>query len=117
MPRASWAERRTATARAFPAFALAAGIVFGIYLGVFTPTEAAGVGFVAALVITLGIYRSLRLSDLPQIAISSMRTTVMILFIIVGAKVFGQAITLYQVPQDVTALVTGSTTGPISKSS
>ena len=74
MPRASWSERWTATARAFPAFALAAGIVFGIYLGVFTPTEAAGVGFVAALVITLGIYRSLRWSDLPEIAVSSMRT-------------------------------------------
>ncbi|MDE0712470.1 MAG: TRAP transporter large permease [Rhodospirillales bacterium] len=114
MPRASWVERWTATARALPAFALAAGIVFGIYLGVFTPTEAAGVGFVAALVITLGIYRSLRFSDLPQIAIASMRTTVMILFIIVGAKVFGQAITLYQLPQDVTALVTGSMTSPIA---
>ena len=114
MPRASWPERWAATARALPAFALAAGIVFGIYLGVFTPTEAAGVGFVAALVITLGIYRSLKLSDLPQIAISSMRTTVMILFIIVGAKVFGQAITLYQLPQDVTALVTGSMTGPLA---
>ena len=114
MPRASWSERWTATARALPAFALAAGIVFGIYLGIFTPTEAAGVGFVAALIITLGIYRSLRFSDLPQIAIASMRTTVMILFIIVGAKVFGQAITLYQLPQDVTALVTGSMTGPLA---
>ncbi|MCE2476028.1 MAG: TRAP transporter large permease [Rhodospirillales bacterium] len=114
MPRASWSERWVATARAAPAFALAVGIVFGIYLGVFTPTEAAGVGFVAALVITLGIYRSLCFSDLPAIAVSSMRTTVMILFIIVGAKVFGQAITLYQVPQDVTGLVTGSLTGPLA---
>ena len=112
--RASWAMRRAATVRALPTFMLAAGIVLGIYLGVFTPTEAAGVGFVAALIITLGIHRSLKISDLPGIALASMKTTVMILFIIVGAKVFGQAITLYQIPQDVTALVVGNLAAPIA---
>ncbi len=114
IPRASWPERWRASARAGPSLAIAAVVVLGIYSGAFTPTEAAGVGFVAALIITLGIHRSLRWSDLPAIARASMKTTVMILFIIVGAKVFGQAITLYQIPQDVTALVTGSVGGPIA---
>ena len=112
--RASWAERWTTTARALPTLMLAAGIVLGIYLGVFTPTEAAGVGFVAALIITLGVHRALKISDLPGIALASMKTTVMVLFIIVGAKVFGQAITLYQIPQDVTAMVVGNLAAPIA---
>ena len=104
-PRASWTERRRATLRASPTLALAVLILFGIYFGVFTPTEAAGVGFVAALVITLVIQRSLSTGELFAIARESARTTVMVLFIIAGAKVFGQAITLYQVPQAVTAAV------------
>ncbi|MDP6352149.1 MAG: TRAP transporter large permease [Alphaproteobacteria bacterium] len=112
-PKASWAERRRATARAAPSLGLAALIVFGIYFGAFTPTEAAGVGFVAALVITLLIRRTLTLGQLPAIALASTKTSVMVLFIIAGAKIFGHAVTLYQIPQDVTALVVGSLTGPI----
>ncbi len=104
-PRASWTERRRATLRAFPTLVLAVLILFGIYFGVFTPTEAAGVGFVAALVITLVIQRSLSIGELFSIARKSARISVMVLFIIAGAKVFGQAITLYQVPQAVTAAV------------
>ena len=91
--------------RAIPTFILAALILLGIYLGVFTPTEAAGVGFVAALVITLGIKRSLSIRELPTIARESARTSVMVLFIIAGAKVFGQALDLYKIPQEITAAV------------
>ena len=103
--RASWSERARATLRATPTLILAVLILLGIYLGVFTPTEAAGVGFVAALVITLGIKRSLSIRELPAIARDSARTSVMVLFIIAGAKVFGQALALYQIPQEITAAV------------
>ena len=113
-PRASWTERRRATLRASPTLALAVLILFGIYFGVFTPTEAAGVGFVAALVITLVIQRSLSTGELFAIARESARTTVMVLFIIAGAKVFGQAITLYQVPQAVTAAVVVNLVLPVA---
>ena len=113
-PRASWAERWRATLRASPTLALAVLILFGIYFGVFTPTEAAGVGFVAALVITLVIQRSLSTGELFAIARESARTTVMVLFIIAGAKVFGQAITLYQVPQAVTAAVVVNLVLPVA---
>ena len=113
-PRASWTERRRATLRAFPTLVLAVLILFGIYFGVFTPTEAAGVGFVAALVITLVIQRSLSTGELFAIARESARTTVMVLFIIAGAKVFGQAITLYQVPQAVTAAVVVNLVLPVA---
>ena len=111
--KASWAERRRCSLRAAPSLGLAALVVFGIYFGAFTPTEAAGVGFVAALIITLVLHRSLALRDLPAIARESMKTSVMVLFIVAGAKVFAQAITLYRIPQDVTAMVVGGLTDPV----
>ena len=111
--RASWAERWRATLRATPTLALAGLILFGIYFGVFTPTEAAGVGFIAALVITLGIKRSLSIGELPVIARESARTSVMVLFIIAGAKVFAQALALYQIPQEITAAVVSNLVMPL----
>ena len=111
-PRASWAERRRRTWAALPTLALAVAVVAGIYAGVFTPTEAAAVGFVLALVVVLGIHRSLRLRDLPGVARDSMRTAAMVLFIIAGAKVFGHAIALYQVPQEVTRAAVAAAAAP-----
>ena len=104
-PRAGRAERLRRTRAALPTLGLAFAVVAGIYGGVFTPTEAAGVGFVLALAVTLGVHRSLRLRDLPGVARESMKTTVMVLFIVAGAKLFGHAIALYRVPQDVTQAV------------
>jgi C4-dicarboxylate transporter DctM subunit len=92
--------------------ALALVIVLGIYLGAFTPTEAAGVGFVLALAITLGPRRSLHLGDLLPIALESARTSAMILFIVAAAQVFGKALTLYRIPQEVTTLVIGAIASP-----
>ena len=111
-PRAGRAERLRRTRAALPTLGLAFAVVAGIYAGVFTPTEAAGVGFVLALVIVLGVHRSLRLRDLPDIARDSMKTTVMVLFIVAGAKLFGHAIALYRVPQDVTQAVAALFSAP-----
>ena len=113
-PRASWAERRRATLAALPVLALAGLVIAGLYAGAFTPTEAAGVGFVLALVVTLGVQRGLRWRDLPGIARESMRTTAMVLFIIAGARLFGHAIALHQVPQEVTRAVVSAATAPES---
>jgi len=112
--RCSWDQRRRATVKALPTLVLALLILSGIYFGVFTPTEAAGVGFVASLVITLGLQRSLTIGQLGDIALESARTSVMVLFIIAGAKVFSQALALYQIPQEVTAAVVMNLVLPIA---
>ncbi|WP_456389670.1 TRAP transporter large permease [Profundibacter sp.] len=105
LPRASWKERWDASLRASPVLFLAMTIVLGIYFGVFTPTEAAGVGFVLALMITLG-RRSISFALIKEASREAMQTTVTIFLIIAGAKIFSKAITLYRIPQDITALVT-----------
>ncbi|MFN3460767.1 MAG: TRAP transporter large permease, partial [Oceanibaculum sp.] len=105
LSRASWSERRTTTIRAFPTILLAVVIITGIYAGIFTPTEAAAIGFIMALLITGVILRTLTLKIAIEATISALRTTVVLFLVVVGAKIFGKAITLYQIPNMVSALV------------
>ena len=112
--KATWSERRRATLRAFPTAVLAALIIGGLYAGVFTPTEAAAVGFAGALLLTGLVLRTLDREKLVAAVRESMVTTVTILLIIAGAKVFGKAITLYRIPQDISSFIaaTFDHTGP-----
>ena len=104
-PKASWTERRDTGLRALPALGLAGLIIWGIYWGVFTPTEAAAIGFAASLIITGVILRTLTWQTLKEAVTQSMVTTVTILLIVAGAKVFGKAISLYRIPQDVSFFI------------
>ncbi len=104
-PAASARERIDATIRAFPSIALAVVVIGVIYTGVATPTEAAAIGFAVALVITGVILRTLTWAALGQAAYEAMVTTVAILLIIAGAKVFGKAITLYRIPQEISVFI------------
>ncbi|PIE56134.1 MAG: C4-dicarboxylate ABC transporter permease [Desulfobulbus propionicus] len=104
-PKATWGERRQATLRAFPTLFLAVVVIGGIYLGIFTPTESAGVGFALSLLIVI-LLRKLNWTGLKQAVTASMLTTVTIFLIIAGAKVFGKAITLYRIPQEISLAIT-----------
>ncbi|MBN8189048.1 TRAP transporter large permease [Salipiger thiooxidans] len=99
-PRASWSERTEATLRALPTVLLAVVMLGGIYAGAFTPTEASAIGAAMALAITVA-QRSLSWADFLRAVKDSVQTTTVIFLIVVGAKIFGQAITLYQIPQQV----------------
>lgn len=103
--KASMPERIAASKRALPSVALAALIIWGIYWGIFTPTEAAAVGFAFSLFITAIWLRSLSWKGFKLAVIDSMVTSVAILMIVAGAKIFGKAITLYRIPQDISQFV------------
>ena len=105
MQRASWSERRHASIRVLPTVLLAAAIIGSIYTGIATPSESAGVGFVQALVITFAMKR-MSWEKVRDAARDAMVTTVMIFLIILGAKVFSYAITLYLIPQTISSLIT-----------
>ncbi len=113
VPAASWSERRRATLRALPSIALAAVILGGIYSGAFTPTEAAAIGFAMALLITGVLLRSLSWAKLWEAMLASMATTVAILLIIAGAKIFGKAITLYRIPQEISLMISETIATPV----
>jgi len=111
---ASWAERRRATVRALPSLALAAIVIGVIYSGIATPTEAAAIGFAAALLITGVVLRTLSFAGLRAAIFESMVTTTAILLIVAGAKVFGKAITLYRIPQEISAAISAAIDTPLA---
>ena len=102
---ASWQTRRQSMIKVAPTIGLAASILGGIYTGVFTPTEAAAVGFALALILTVGILRSLSFANFKKAVFEAMVTTAAILIIIAGAKIFGKAITLYRIPQEISMAI------------
>lgn len=104
-PQASWQERMQALRKSFWGLLLPILVVGGIYTGIFTPTEAAAVGTIYALVITFGVYRTLTWRDLPPILLETVETTAMIFAIMIGATLFGFVLTVLQVPQALTLLV------------
>jgi C4-dicarboxylate transporter DctM subunit len=103
---ASWSERIAVLRHSLWGLLLPVIVVGGIYAGIFTPTEAAAVGTVYSLIITFCIYRTLGFGDLPLILKETVKTTTMIFAIIIGAMIFGFVLTVLQLPQQMTELVT-----------
>ncbi len=111
VPKASWSERRSASILALPTVLLAAIVIGGIYAGWFTPSESAGIGFTVSLIIVYSMGR-MTWEKLKEAVMTSMKTTVTIFLIVAGAKIFGKAITLYRIPQDVSLLITNNISEP-----
>ncbi|MFU1479390.1 TRAP transporter large permease [Roseovarius sp. C7] len=111
MAKATWGERMRATGLALPTVALAIAIVGSIYTGIATPSESAGLGFVLALIITLTLGR-MDWTKLRDAVEGSLKTSVMVLIIVAGAKVFSYAITLYLIPQLISAFLTENISQP-----
>lgn len=109
--KASAAERKSASLMALPTIALAVVVIGSIYLGVATPSEAAGLGFVLSLITTVAMGRMTR-EKLIESVETAMKTTVMILVIILAAKVFSYAITLYLIPQQISAAIMDNISSP-----
>lgn len=89
------------------AWALGAPVIVlgGIYLGVFSPTEAAGVLCVYGIAVTRFIYRDITWRQIFEIAVQSMRLTAQILLIVAAAGVFSWLLTITGVSQAAVGLV------------
>ncbi|MFP6735415.1 MAG: TRAP transporter large permease [Rhodospirillales bacterium] len=74
-------------------------ILGGIYAGVFSPTEAAGVSCVYAIVVTKFIYRDITWKGIWDVAVSSMYLTSQVLIIVAAAGVFSWLLTVSGIPQ------------------
>lgn len=110
-PKATLQERYRATIMAIPTIGLAVAIIGSIYMGLATPSESAGVGFVLSLIITISMGR-MNWAKIVEATEDSMKTTIMVFMIVAGAKVFSYAITLYRIPQDISQLITQNISNP-----
>lgn len=81
-------------------------IVGGIYFGIFTPTEAAGIGAFGTFLFAL-IRRRLSWQNFMASLIQSIRTTAMILIIMIGASLFGSFLTVSNIPVFLVELIAG----------
>lgn len=87
-------------------------ILGGIYSGAFTPTEAAVVAVVYALLVGLFIHCELKIKDLPNIFINAAVTTGSVIIILGFATAFARYITIQQVPQLIGKAILAYTTDP-----
>jgi len=88
-------------AKAAPALFMVVIILGGILSGAFTPTEASAVAVVYGLIVSLFVYRDLKLRMLPQIFRESVEISGMVMLVIAMGALVGFAMTIGQVPQDV----------------
>ena len=83
---------------ALPGLGLVALIFVGICAGIFTAVESAAIAVVYALLVTVVLYRQLRLREFLETVMHAARSTGVILFVIATAAVFGWLLAYLQVP-------------------
>jgi tripartite ATP-independent transporter DctM subunit len=107
--RALW----TAFRRAF--WALMAPVVLfgGMFSGIFTPTEAAAVAVIYALVLGLFVYREIRVADLPRLILDTVETTGVVMALVMTASLLGYCISVSRLPQEFGGWLTGLTQNPL----
>ena len=101
---------RSAALKVAPILLLIGIVLGGIYGGIFTPTESGAAGALGALLIALA-RRKLTWRTLWSTLIETGYVTVSILFLILGARIFGQMLAMSNLPQQLSALAAGADLG------
>jgi tripartite ATP-independent transporter DctM subunit len=110
--RSPWSERLAALRRVWPVLALFVVVIGGIYGGVFTATEGAGIGAGGAFAFALA-RRALRWKALLEVLVESVRTTSMLFMILIGALIFANFINYTSMPADLRGFVVQFSVHPI----
>lgn len=105
-PRLPWSERLVVLRSVWPTLLLFVIVMGGIYSGVFTPTEAAGIGALGAFIIALCM-RSLTVKIVIEIVRETVRTTAALFLIVLTAMIFANFINRAGLPNDLLNMVTG----------
>ncbi|HAQ88154.1 MAG TPA: L-dehydroascorbate transporter large permease subunit, partial [Pseudomonas sp.] len=108
--KASGAERRKALVDGAAALMLPVIIVGGLRFGLFTPTEAAVVAAVYALLVSTLLYRELSWSGVVEVLTRASRTTASVMFLCAAAIVSAYMITLAQLPDEIASML-----GPLAE--
>ena len=113
VPSLSWRERLRGARGTWKLALLFFFAVVGIYLGWFSPTEAASISAFAAIVIGFAT-RSLTVRELAAAFLESVFSTAMLFFIIVGAFIFARFIVLTRLPNELAAWTQGAQLAPLT---
>lgn len=106
-------SRWSITKSALPALSLPVLILGGIYGGICTPTEAAAVAVVAAIVIGFWVYKEQTLGGMKKSVVESAETTGTIMLILLFSFMIGRILTAERIPQELTEWVTTLVQNPL----
>ncbi len=112
--KASFEERFTSFKEAFLSLLTPVIIVGGILSGQFTPTEAAVIACIYALILSMVIYREVKPTQLIGIIKNTILHTIKVMFIISAAGFFGWFLTYLRLPQIIIQSLTSITTNPVA---
>ncbi|WP_436643054.1 TRAP transporter large permease [Microbaculum sp. FT89] len=101
------------TVRAFPALMMPVILLGGIYGGVATPTEAAAIAAAYAFLISILLYRDVSAKDAYRAVLSSARSSASIGLMIGGALVFNYVVTIENIPNSLSAMISGYDLSPL----
>jgi C4-dicarboxylate transporter DctM subunit len=104
-PRASWAQRLRGAREIWAPLALFVFVIGGLYGGLFTPTEAGGVGAGGAFLLSVARRRLSRADTLAAL-LQATRTAAAVFTVLIGAILFGYFLAVTQTPQRVTEFIT-----------
>jgi tripartite ATP-independent transporter DctM subunit len=109
---APWPERWRALAQIWGVLLLVVVVLGGIYGGVFTATEGAGIGAAGAFFFALA-RRSLTWKLLGEVLVESARTTAMLFTLLIAATIFANFVNFTTMPGDLQQAITGAGLSPI----
>ncbi len=104
-PKASLHEQLDALRESLWALGLPVIVIVGLKMGVFTPTEAAVVAAVYALLVSMLVYREMKLSQLYHVFVAAAKTTAVIMFLVAAAMVSAWLITVADIPSQMISLL------------
>ncbi|WP_404304509.1 TRAP transporter large permease [Neorhodopirellula lusitana] len=112
-PRSSLLQILVSFKRAFLSLFLIVIVIGGILSGVFTATEAAAIAVVYALLLSVVIYREIKLSDMPELLLQTGITTAIVMLLIGASSGMSWIMTMANIPQTVSAALLGLSDNPI----
>ena len=106
-PRFTWKERFQVLPRVLPFIGIIIGVLYVLYGGVATPSEAAGVGALLCLVVAIVVYKLFQFRKIWAIFSDSMKESVMILMIVGASALFSYTLSSLFVTQTVAETIAG----------
>ncbi|AXV17865.1 C4-dicarboxylate ABC transporter permease (plasmid) [Neorhizobium sp. SOG26] len=107
-PDVTWVERWASLRQIWSAIVLMIAVLGGIFFGVVTPTEAAALGALSAMLIGVYVLKGLTWSGVHKAAVRSIYSITMIGTILLGGLILGRAITMLEISQDLVDLIQGA---------
>lgn len=101
----TWSEKLQALKDVWAPLALFVFVIGGLYGGLFTPTEAGGMGASGAFILGI-LRRKLNRAQIREALLQATRTAAAVFTVLIGALLFGYFLTITQTPQKVTEFLT-----------